>query len=197
MNPPKKNTHTNKQSESQATGIDPVAVLQQVERSMPQTEPMTVAQIRDLRTIERRAPAKLIELVLTEAEASGGNVAGIPLDVASVRSDAAQAAKLRVGASSARSIAQYMEQQALLLASGVAQRALSATTSLASLARTPEGRTSARKANELLSARPKRKRKPKATTETGQAPAPAPAEASPAPPVATHVATPPAPSAST
>jgi hypothetical protein len=69
-----------------------------------------------------------------------------------MRADRARAASLRVAASAARSIAMRLDREALTLAASVAQRALSATSSLQAFARTPEGRTSSAKATELRAA---------------------------------------------
>jgi hypothetical protein len=76
-----------------------------------------------------------------------------------------------VGAAAARSIARRLEQQALVLSSSVAQRALSATMSLEAYARTPEGRSFVAKATELRVAARVAKRKAKETTATGTTPA--------------------------
>ncbi len=171
-------------------GYDPVAALKEVARAMPAAEPMTKTTQSDLRTVERRAPAKFVALVLSAAAEGGGNLAGVAIDTVSSQSDVAQAAQLRVGAATARSIARRLEQQALKLAAGVAQRTLSATASLEAYARTPEGRSEAVKAAELRAAARKPKRangaaKTKASTKTGPAPVEAPAEA---PAAATPVA---------
>ncbi len=188
-----KNTQS-KQSASSSAGYDPVAALQQVARAMPATENMTKAQLRDLRSAQRRAPSQLIALVLSAAEEGGGSVAGIAIDATASRSNVAQAANLRVGAAAARSIARRLEQQALVLASGVAQRALSATTSLQALARTPEGSSYVAKAAELRTvARGTKKRKAKTTPTTGTTPAADAAEAPAA--ESTPVTTGPAPAA--
>jgi hypothetical protein len=172
----KKNIQS-KQSASSTAGYDPVAALQQVARAMPATVPMTKTQLRDLRSAQRRAPSQLIALVLSEADESDGNVAGIAIDPTTARSDVAQATNLRVGAAAARSIARRLEQQALVLASGVAQSALSATTSLQALARTPQGSSYVAKAAELRTAARGTKRKAKETTTTGTTPVAAAAEA--------------------
>jgi hypothetical protein len=175
----KKNTQS-KQSEASSAGTDPVAAIQKIARAMPAVEVMTKTQISDLRSTERRAPAKFIALVLSEAEESDGSVAGVAIDPTTARSDVARATKLRVGAAAARSIARRLEQEALTLASGVAQRALSATTSLEAHARTPEGRSLVAKAAELRAAARKTKRaKAAAKTEAGPTPTPAPAEEPP------------------
>jgi hypothetical protein len=166
-----------KQSASPSAGTDPVAALKKVARSMPATVPMTATELKEMRSVESRAPSKLIELVLSAAEEGGGSVAGVPVDVTAARSDTATAAQLRVGAAAARTIARRLEQQALVLASGVAQTALSATTSLQALARTPAGRTLVEKATELRAAAKRPKRKAKETTTTGTTPAAAAAEA--------------------
>jgi hypothetical protein len=185
-----------KQSASSPAGYDPVAALQQVARAMPAAVNMTKAQIADMRSAQRRAPSKLIALVLSEAEEGGGSVAGVPIDATASRSDVAQATNLRVGAAAARAIARRLEQQALVLASGVAQRALSATTSLQALARTPEGSSYVAKAAELrTAARGAKKRKAKETTATGTTPAAAAAEAVAPAAETTPVVTGPAPAA--
>ncbi len=157
-----------------------VAAVQKVARAMPAAAPVTAEQLHEMRNVVSRAPANFIALVLSEAEAGGGNVAGVPIDATASRSDVAQATALRVGAAAARAIARRLEQESLTLASGVAQRALSATTSLEAYARTPEGRSHAAKAAELrTAARAGSKRKAKTTTESAPAPAAA-AEAAPA-----------------
>jgi hypothetical protein len=186
-----------KSAGTKVTGSNSVAAVQQIARAMAADEPLTKTESDELLAVIRRAPSALIELVLSEAEESGGVVAGIPIDVATARSDVAQAAKLRVGASAARSIARRMSKQALLLSSGVAQRVLSATTSLQAYARTPEGQSSADKASELVSARrAANKRKPKASTTTGTTPAaPSAAASSDPPPTAAPTAAAPAPHA--
>ena len=187
----KKNIQS-KQSASPTPGFDPVAALQQVARAMPAAVSMTKAQIADMRSAERRAPTKFVALVLSEAEDSGGSIAGVPIDATTSRSDVALATNLRVGAAAARSIARRLEQQALVLSSSVAQRALSATTSLAAYARTPEGRSFTAKAGERRAAA-RTKRKPKETTATtGTTPAAAAPEA---PAAAAPVVTGPAPAA--
>jgi hypothetical protein len=188
----KKNTQS-KQSASSSAGYDPVAALQQVARAMPAAVNMTKAQIEDLRSVERRAPTKFVALVLSEAEEGGGNVAGVAIDATTARSDVAQATNLRVGAAAARSIARRLEQQALVLASGVAQSALSATTSLQALARTPQGSSYVTKATELRTAARGTKRKAKTTPTTGTTPAEVAAEAPAA--ETTPVTTGPAPAA--
>ncbi len=168
-----------KQSAASSAGFDPVAALQQIARAMPAAESMTKSQIEDLRSVERRAPAKFVALVLSEAEEGDGNVAGVPIDATTSRSDVATATKLRVGAAAARSIARRLEAQALVLASSVAQRALSATTSLEAYARTPEGRSYVAKASELRTAARGTKRiKAKDTTTTGTTPIAGATEAS-------------------
>ena len=116
---------------------------------------------------------------MSEAEAGDGSVAGVPIDATASRSDVARATTLRVGAAAARSIARRLEQEALTLASGVAQRALSATASLEAYARTPEGRSLAAKAAELrAAARAAKKAKRAASNAKGSAPV---AEPNPAP----------------
>ena len=148
----KNQTQSKQQSGTPAPGTDPVTAIQQVARAMPAAEHVTQTAREELRSVERRAPAKLIALVLSLAEESGGNVAGVPIDAAAARSDVAQATRLRVGAAAARAVARNLEEQALVLSSGVAQRALSATTSLEAFARTPDGRAHAAKAAELRAA---------------------------------------------
>jgi hypothetical protein len=86
-----------------------------------------------------------------------------------------------------------LEQQALVLASGVAQSALSATTSLQALARTPQGSSYVTKATELRTAARGTKRKAKTTPTTGTTPAEVAAEAPAA--ETTPVTTGPAPAA--
>jgi hypothetical protein len=141
-----------KKSGTPATGKDPVAAIQQVARAMPAAEPVTKAVRDEMRSVERRAPAKFTALVLSMAEESDGSVAGVPIDATASRTALAQATRLRVGAAAARSVARQLEDQALGLASAVAQRALSATTSLEAYARTPEGRSFTAKAGELRTA---------------------------------------------
>jgi hypothetical protein len=152
MSKVKKDTKDTKESGTSATGQDPVAALLQVARAMPAAEPVTVPQRREMRSVEGRAPAKFTALVLSMAEEGSGNVAGVPIDATASRTALAQATRLRVGAAAARSVARQLEDQALGLASAVAQRALSATTSLEAYARTPEGRSFTAKAAELRTA---------------------------------------------
>ena len=132
---------------------------------------MTATELKELRSVERRAPSKLIALVLSEAEEGGGSVAGVAIDATASRNDVARATKLRVGAAAARSIARRLEQEPLTRASGVAQRALSATTSLEAYARTPEGRSLTAKAAELRTAARRPKRASTSTTKAGTTPA--------------------------
>ena len=147
----KKNTQS-KQSGKPKAGLDPVTAIQQVARALPAAEPVTKAARDEMRSVERRAPAKFTALVLSMAEESDGNIAGVSIDATASRNALAQATRLRVGAAAARSVARQLEDQALGLASAVAQRALSATTSLEAYARTPEGRSFTAKAAELRTA---------------------------------------------
>ena len=135
-----------------AAGKDLAAAVMQVARALPASVPVTVTARRDMRAVVARAPAALIALVTSMAEEGGGSVAGVSIDAAATRDAVTQVSHLRVGAAAARAIARHLEQEALALASGVAQRALSATTSLEALARTPEGRTLVAKATELRAA---------------------------------------------
>jgi hypothetical protein len=167
-----KNTQSKKVVGTPAAGNDPVTAIQQVARTMPAAEPVTVAVRNEMRNVSRRAPAKLIALVLSLAEESGGNVAGVPIDATASRSALQQATQLRVGAAAARAVARNLEEQALVLSSSVAQRALSATTSLEAFARTPDGRSHAAKAAELrAAARGTKRRASAAKTAKGAKPA--------------------------
>jgi hypothetical protein len=173
----KKKTTQSKQSGSPAAGTDPVTAIQQVASSMPAAAPVTKTALSEMRSASRRAPAKLIALVLSMAEEGGGSVAGVPIDATAARNSLAQATSLRVGAASARAVARQLEQEALTLASGVAQQALSATTSLEAFARTPNGRSLAAKAADLRTAargtrRPSKAKAAAAPVVTGPAPAP-------------------------
>jgi hypothetical protein len=154
-----------------STGDDAIEAIQSVARTMPSPVLMTKRVANALRAAERRAPPHLIALVLALAEQSGGQVAGLPIDAAAMRADNARVTSLRVAAVNARSIARRLEQEALTLAAGVAQRALSATTSLQAYARTPEGRTLNAKADELRAAAREPKPRKSATKSTTKAPA--------------------------
>jgi hypothetical protein len=143
---------SSKQPESPAAGTDPVTAVQAVARALPAVEPVTIAAREEMRSAVRRAPAAFIALVLSEAEESGGNVAGVPIDATAARDAQAQASRLRVGAAAARAVARHLEQESLTLASGVAMQALAATSSLEALARTPSGRNLVAKATALRSA---------------------------------------------
>jgi hypothetical protein len=152
--------------EAEAAGDDPIEAIHSVDRTLPSPVPMTKRAANALRATERRAPPHLIALVVAEAEENGGQVAGVSVDPAGMRADSARVASLRVAAVTARSIARRLEHEALTLAASVAQRALSATTSLQAFARTPEGRTSNAKAAELRAAAREPKPRKSATKRT-------------------------------
>jgi hypothetical protein len=162
----------NKATNSKVVVADPAAAVVEVARALPAAEPVTTSARDAMRTLERRAPAALIALVVSMAEQSGGVVAGVHVDPTATRDAQAKAAHLRVGAAAARAVARYLEEQALLLVGGVAQTALSATVSLEALARTPSGRGLAAKAAELRAAARKGRRvaKPKAAGGTTTSP---------------------------
>jgi hypothetical protein len=172
MSTSNKKNHTIEQSNASHTG-DPVAALQQIARKLPAVTPPTTVERKEMNRAEHRAPSALIALVLSMAEEGGGFVAGIPIDVAWSRDALAKATHLRVGAAAARAIARRSDDEAMSLASGVAQTPHSATTSLEALARTPDGRTLAGKAAELRAiARPRKKKGKGATAATPSQPAP-------------------------
>jgi hypothetical protein len=151
-------------------GDEAIDAIHRVDGTVPSSVPLTKREANALRAAERRAPPHLIALVVAEAEENGGQVGGVPIDPAGMRADAARVASLRVAASTARSIARRLDQEALTLAASVAQRALSATTSLQAFARTPAGRTSSEKAAELrAAARESKPRKPRTTRGAAKA----------------------------
>jgi hypothetical protein len=168
----KKNA-TEAEPPADATGHDALAALQSVDRTLPSSPPLTKREANALRAAERRAPPHLIALVVAEAEENGGQVAGVPIDPAGMRADSERVASLRVAAVIARSIARRLDREALTLAASVAQRALSATTSLQAFARTPAGKTSSAKATELrAAARQSAPRKSSGKKTTGATKAP-------------------------
>lgn len=146
-------SNTKKSQKKQTLAVtDTAAAAMQVASAVPAYVLESKAVRRDKRAVVARAPSAFMELVVAMAEDGGGNVAGVSIDATATRDAMAKAARLRVGAAAARAVARYLEQEALDLASGFAQRALSATTSLEALARTPEGRSYAAKAAELRAA---------------------------------------------
>jgi hypothetical protein len=135
-----------------SAGVDPAAAVMQVARVLPAVVLVSKSVRAEMRSVIGRAPVGFITLVAKMAEESGGSIAAIPIDAATTRSALAKLEHLRFGVAAARAVARYLEQEVLVLASGIAQQSLAATSSLQALARTPDGRIFAAKAAELRAA---------------------------------------------
>lgn len=159
------------QTKQASAGLGTATAAMQVARVLPAVVLASKAARSEMRSVVSRAPAAFIALVAKTAEENGGSIAGVPVDAAATRDALTQVEHLRFGVAAARAITRYLEQEALVLASGVAQQALSATTSLEALARTMDGRVHAAKAAELRAAQRKGGRRlAKAAKDTGTAP---------------------------
>ena len=158
----------NSQKMPASAGLGTATSVMQVARVMPAVVLVSKAERSDMRSVAARAPAAFITLVAKMAEENGGSIAGVPIDAAATRDALTQVEHLRDGVAAARAVARYLEQEALLLASGIAQEALSATTSLEALGRTLKGRTLAAKAADLCAAQRKgSRRSAKVAKDTG------------------------------
>ena len=158
--PSKKSSVSQSLSNASTAGSDPVAGIQQIVSSMPESTALTAPERKIKRQLGRRATGALVVLVASMAEEGGGNVAGVQVDATASRSAQAQAARLRVGARSARSLALRLMDDALTLEAGNAQRALSALAAMEAQARTPEGKHLAPKVLELRTAAKEGARRP-------------------------------------
>ena len=138
-----------------------MAGVQQVVSSMSESTALTTAERDAKREVKRRATGALVVLVASMAEEGGGSVAGVQVDATASRSAQAQAARLRVGARSARSLARRFVDDALTLEADDAQRALSAVAAMEAQARTPEGKHLAPKVLELRTAAKEGARRPR------------------------------------
>lgn len=138
-----------------STGVDPAAAVMQVARVLPAVvlAPMNVRN--EMRSVVGRAPTAFITLVAKTAEENGGSIAAVPVDATATRDALAKLEHLRFGVAAARAVSRYLEHEVLLVASGLAQQALAATSSLEALARSPDGRIFAAKAEELRAAQRK------------------------------------------
>jgi hypothetical protein len=153
------------QKKQPPTGLALAEAVMQVARSLPATALATATQRSEMRKVVSRAPVAFVELVAKTAEEGGGHIAGYAVDATAMRAALTQVSQLRLGVAAARAVLRSLEQEVLSLGSGIAQRALSATTLLEALSRTPEGRIFAAKAAELRAAqkRGRRKAAPKPT----------------------------------
>ena len=124
---------------SSTAGFDPVAATQHVESSMSESPTLTAVERKAQRAMGLRATGALVALVASMAEEGNGHVAGVVIDAAATRTAQAKAARLRVGANAARSIALRFMDEALTIEADNAKRTLAASSAMESLARAPEG----------------------------------------------------------
>lgn len=161
-------------SQTKQSAADPAAAVMQVARVLPAVPLATQTMRTEMRAVSRRAPIAFITLVAKTAEENGGSIAAVPIDATATRNALAKLEHLRFGVAAARAVTRYLEQEAWTLASGLAQQALAATSSLEALARSPDGRIFAAKAAELRAAQRKggRRHLAKQAKDTGTATTP-------------------------
>ena len=162
------------QKKQSSAGLDPAAAVMQVARELPAVVLAPKAVRAEMRAVAGRAPTAFIALVAKTAEENGGSIAAVPVDATATRSALAKLEHLRFGVAAARAVTRYLEQEVLTLASSLAQQALAATSSLQALARSPDGRIFAAKAEELRAAQRKggRRHLAKQAKDTGTATTP-------------------------
>jgi hypothetical protein len=154
-------------------------------------------QRKTLGTRSRRAPDALIELVLKLAESNGGQVAGIPIDVASARTTLTNVSAASGAASASRRIAAQMDDDALQQRVVVADRAFGIHMALRRFVNTPEGIPFQRASEEMASIirnQPRLKRgkaaeQPTSSTTEPATSQPAPTQSAPSQPATKPAAT--------
>jgi hypothetical protein len=150
-----------------------VTALENIASGMSASQPLTEAERAEKRATTRRASASLIALVASMAEKGGGKVAGISIDVASMRNAQAKATHLRLGANAARAILRRLTDDALSLSSVVAQDALSVLFSLEQQSKSEAGKHLAPDVARLRAAAKegvtRRPKKPKGKPKNGDA----------------------------
>jgi hypothetical protein len=183
-----------------ATPVDPTTSvgtqLGAIASNLASTPTLSVKERKTLGDRSRRAPDALIELVLKLAENNGGQVAGIPIDVASARTTLTNVSAATAAAADSRRIAAQMDDDALQQRVVVADRVFAVHMALRRLVNTPEGEPFARASEEMASVLRNQPRLKRGKAAEKPAPAaeavasqPAPSQSAPSQPASKPAAT--------